>query len=267
FAWGTDMDFAVLNVRERLDNGRGQLPELASRPAVLRTDPTSEPIMAVSVAGESDLWELKELAETVIKRRLEQIDGVAQASVTGGLEREIHVEVDPRRLESLGVTIQEVEAALAAANVSAPGGRILRGRYQYPLRTLGERQAVEQIADVVVRREGQSSGASDDSDASSGQAGEPRLLRVKDVARVEDGFQERESIARYGGRESVGLLLFKEAGSNTVRVTEEVEVVLDQLRTEFPEVEIEVAMSQAGFISDAISNVVSALVFGGILAF
>src|SRR5690606_33448272 len=104
-------------------------------------------------------------------------------------------------------------------------------------------------------------------DASSGQAGEPRLLRVKDVARVEDGFQERESIARYGGRESVGLLLFKEAGSNTVRVTEEVEVVLDQLRTEFPEVEIEVAMSQAGFISDAISDVVSALAFGGILAF
>jgi len=260
FAWGTDMDFAVLNVRERLDNARDQLPELASRPAVLRTDPASEPIMAVSVAGKSDLWELKDLAETVVKRRLEQIDGVAQATVTGGLEREIQVEVDPWKLEAFGVTIQDVEAALAAANVSSPGGRILRGRYQYPLRTLGELQAVEQIGDVVVRRS-ESGGAGADT------AGDARLLRVRDVAVVVDGYRERESITRYGGRESVGLLVFKEAGSNTVRVTEAVVAVLEQLRQEFPELELDVATSQAGFIRSAIWNVVDSLVSGGILAF
>jgi HAE1 family hydrophobic/amphiphilic exporter-1 len=264
FAWGTDMDFAALNVRERLDNGRDALPELASRPAVLRTDPASEPIMALSVAGDADLWELKELAETVIKRRLEQIDGVAQASVTGGLEREIHVDVDPRRLESFGITIQEIETALAAANVSAPGGRVLRGRYQYPLRTLGELQAVEQIGDVVVRREQQA--GEDGGDAGAG-AGAARLLRVRDVAAVDDGFRERESITRYNGKEAVGLLLFKEAGSNTVRVSEEVEAVLGQLREEFPALEIEVAMTQAGFISDAIANVIDSLVSGAVLAF
>ena len=260
FAWGTDMDFAVLNVRERLDNARDQLPELASRPAVLRTDPASEPIMAVSVAGKSDLWELKDLAETVVKRRLEQIDGVAQATVTGGLEREIQVEVDPWKLEAFGVTIQDVEAALAAANVSSPGGRILRGRYQYPLRTLGELEAVEQIGDVVVRRT-QSGGTAANGDADT------RLLRVRDVAVVVDGFRERESITRYGGRESVGLLVFKEAGSNTVRVTEAVVAVLEQLREEFPDLELDVATSQAGFIRDAIRNVVDSLVTGGILAF
>src|SRR5690606_20407146 len=264
FAWGTDMDFAALNVRERLDNGRDALPELASRPAVLRTDPASEPIMALSVAGDADLWELKELAETVIKRRLEQIDGVAQASVTGGLEREIHVDVDPRRLESFGITIQEIETALAAANVSAPGGRVLRGRYQYPLRTLGELQAVEQIGDVVVRREQQA--GEDGGDAGAG-AGAARLLRVRDVAAVDDGFRERESITRYNGKEAVGRLLFKEAGSNTVRVSEEVEAVLGQLREEFPALEIEVAMTQAGFISDAIANVIDSLVSGAVLAF
>lgn len=261
FAWGTDMDFAALNVRERLDNARDALPELASRPAVLRTDPASEPIMAVSVAGKSDLWELKDLAETVIKRRLEQIDGVAQATVTGGIEREIHVDVDPWKLEGFGVTIQDVEAALAAANVSSPGGRILRGRYQYPLRTLGELQAVEQIGDVVVRRTSANGAAGDDA------AQDTRLLRIRDIAVVEDGFRERESITRYGGRESVGLLVFKEAGSNTVRVTEAVVDVLEQLRQEFPEVELDVATSQAGFISDAIRNVVDSLVSGGVLAF
>jgi hydrophobic/amphiphilic exporter-1 (mainly G- bacteria), HAE1 family len=79
FAWGTDMDFAALNVRENLDGLRGTLPERAQRPVVLRTDPRSEPIMAISVAADIDLWDLKELTESVFRRRLEQIDGVAQA--------------------------------------------------------------------------------------------------------------------------------------------------------------------------------------------
>src|SRR5690606_12449915 len=95
FAWGTNMDFAALSVRERLDNQRGMLPYGAS-PVVLRTDPRSEPILSISVSGEGDLLALKELAETVFERRLEQLDGVAHAAVTGGFEREIQVEVDPR---------------------------------------------------------------------------------------------------------------------------------------------------------------------------
>jgi hydrophobic/amphiphilic exporter-1 (mainly G- bacteria), HAE1 family len=98
FSWGTDMDFAVLNVREKLDGLRGLLPEDAERPVVLRTDPRSEPVMALSVSGQESLWSMKELAENVFRRRLEQIDGVAQAAVAGGLEREIHVDVDLARL-------------------------------------------------------------------------------------------------------------------------------------------------------------------------
>jgi len=102
FVWGTDMDFAMLNVRERLDNVREALPESATRPAILRVDPESEPIMALSVSGGEDLWQTKELAETVFRRRLEQLDGVAQAAVTGGLDREIQVEVDPGLLDAYG---------------------------------------------------------------------------------------------------------------------------------------------------------------------
>jgi HAE1 family hydrophobic/amphiphilic exporter-1 len=128
FSWGTDMDFAVLNVREQLDNLLEELPELASRPVVLRTDPNSEPIMALSLAGGTDLAALKELAENVFKRRLEQIDGVAEAALAGGMEREIHVEIDPRLLESYGFTVQDVLEALDAANQSAPGGTILARR-------------------------------------------------------------------------------------------------------------------------------------------
>ncbi|UCD24604.1 MAG: efflux RND transporter permease subunit, partial [Gemmatimonadota bacterium] len=255
FTWGTDMDFAVLNVREQLDNLRGNLPDMASRPAVLRTDPSSEPIMAVSVAGSSDLATLKDLAETVFKRRLEQVDGVAEAALAGGLEREIQVEVDPRLLESYGFTIQNIGDVLDAANQSAPGGRIRRGRYTYALRTLGEFQTVDEIADVPL-------GPSPNDTTGAGN-----LVLLGDVATVEDGFRERESIARYNAHEAVGLLLFKESGANTVRVSDRVEEVLDQLRAEYPDIQLDVAMSQAGFITDAISNVVQALIFGGILAF
>ena len=153
FAWGTDMDFAMLNTRERLDNIRDALPETADRPRILRVDPESEPIMVLSIAGGSDLWETKDLAETVLRRRLEQLDGVAQAAVTGGLDREIQVEVRPQLLEAYGVDMGQIAAALAAANYSAPGGTVLQGRYRYPLRTLGEFQTVEEIRDVVVARQ------------------------------------------------------------------------------------------------------------------
>ncbi|MBW3655083.1 MAG: efflux RND transporter permease subunit, partial [Gemmatimonadetes bacterium] len=255
FAWGTDMDFAALNVRERLDNIRDQLPELAARPVVLRTDPRSEPILALSIAGGRDLPGLKELSESVFKRRLEQIDGVALAQVTGGVEREIHVDVDPRKLESFGLTVQDVAAALKAANAAAPGGTIRRGRYRYALRTLGELQGVDEIAAVPLRRDG----------AGLDSTGARVLLR--DVATVDDGFRERESLARYNGQESVGLMVFKNADANTVRVARQVDETLAQLRREYPDVKLEVAVSQAGFISDALSNVVQEVILGGIMAF
>ncbi|RMH23286.1 MAG: efflux RND transporter permease subunit, partial [Gemmatimonadetes bacterium] len=261
FAWGTDMDFALLNTRERLDGLRGTLPETAERPSILRVDPDAEAVMVLSVSGGADLWETRDIAETVFRRRLEQLDGVAQAQVAGGLDREIHVEVDPLRLQTYGLTLADVATALAQANYSAPGGTVLRGRYRFPLRTLGEFRSVEEIGDVVVARRAQGDTLSED--------GGPvfRLVRVRDLATVEDGFKDRETITRYGGHESVGLLVFKEAGANTVAVSQEVERTLAQLREEYPAFTLDVASTQADFIADSISNVVQALVFGGLLAF
>jgi len=267
FAWGTDMDFAVLNVREQLDNLRDQMPEQATRPVVLRTDPTADPIMAITLAGADNLWALKELGESVLRRRLEQVDGVAQAAVVGGLEREIHVEVDPNKLRSYGVTLDEVSNALAAANRSAPGGTIRRGNFRYTLRTLGEFTDVEEIASVVIPRASSSSGTGAASSSSNQVSASSRAIRIRDIAIVDDGFRDRESISRFDGEAAVGLLLFKEAGANTVRVAERVEVVLDQLRAQYPELQIVVATSQAGFISSAIQNLISQVISGGILAF
>ena len=259
FAWGTDMDFAMLNVRERMDNLRDVIPATATRPRILRVDPESEAIMVLSVSGGSDLWETKELAESVIRRHLDQLDGVAQAAVTGGLDREIQVEVDPERLQAYGLTPHDVSQALARANVSAPGGMIQQGRYRYPLRTLGEFRSVAEIARVVVARKA--------AGRTGSQGGSLRLIRLEDVGSVVDGFAERESIARLNGQEAVGLLLFKEAGANTVLVADAVSEVIVQLRTEYPAVRIDVATSQAGFISAAVNNLAQEVIVGGCLAF
>jgi len=253
------MDFAALGVREKLDNLRDALPVRASRPVVLRTDPRSEPILTLSLSG-GELRGLKELADAGVKRRLEQIDGVALAAVVGGPEREIQVEVDAARMEAQGLSIADVSRALAAANVSAPSGSVLRGRSRYALRTLGEFERVEEIAEVVVRR----------------AAGGAAEVRLKDVATLTDGEKERASVARYTGAgedgamrggEAVGLLVFKSAGANTVSVAKRVDAVVAELKTEFPQARLVVASSQAGFIADALDNVTQEVVFGGLLAF
>jgi len=249
FHWGTDMEFAMLHVRERLDNLTDRLPESAERPVILTADPTNEPVMSLAVTG-APLADLRDLAEAVFKRRLEQLDGVALAAITGDPEREIQVEVNPNLLASHGVAMADVTRALDAANYSAPGGSVRRGRFRFSLRTLGEFRGVDDLHDVVIARP--ENGGS---------------VRLRDVARVFEGEAERETIARFNGAPAIGLLVYKESSSNTVRVAADVEGVLAQLRAEFPEVTIEIASSQATFISDAIANVVTALALGGFLAF
>ena len=271
FSWGTNMDFATLNVRERLDNIREELPETAERPTILRVDPQAEPILTISLTGGGNLLANKEIAEDVFRRRLEQLDGVAQASVTGGLDREIQVDVFPDLLEANGITLAEVSNALGQANYSARGGTILRGRYRYPLRTLGEFQTVEEINNVVVGRQELGGRRAPPAGAGAGETEEEnagfRLVRLRDVARVVDGYAEREEIARYNGSESVGILVFKESGANTVAVSEDVQETLALLKEQYPEFTAEIASNQATFIDESISNVVQALILGGLLAF
>jgi HAE1 family hydrophobic/amphiphilic exporter-1 len=249
FGWGTDMEFATLNTRERLDNLRETLPTTSERPVILRSDPQSDPVMNIAISG-ADLRELRQLAEAVFKRRLEQLDGIALAAVTGGPEREILVEVNPDRLAVHDVTLDEIAEALDAANYNAPGGAIRRGRFRYSLRTLGQFSALEQFAHVVVAR------------PPGGN-----VVQLSDVATVRDTIAELETIARYNGEPAIGLQIYKESGSNTVRVADSVRRTLDQLRAEYPRVEMELASSQATFVRNAISNVVQALLLGGLLAF
>jgi HAE1 family hydrophobic/amphiphilic exporter-1 len=254
FPWGTDMEFAQLHVRERLDQVAMGLQMAAERPTILRVDPGAEPILVASATpsprGGATLADIQTLAATVFRRRLEQLDGVARAAVVGIDEREMLVEVDPARLESHGLSIDDVARALDQASASAPGGTIRRGRYRYAVRALGELAGRTEVAAVVV---GHGTGGG--------------TILVSNVATVRDTIAERESAAYFDGRPSVGLLLFKESGSNTVAAAERAVETLEDLETHHRGVELDVVTNQATFVTAAIQNVVAALVLGGLLAF
>jgi HAE1 family hydrophobic/amphiphilic exporter-1 len=269
FAWGTRMDLAMLNVREAVDNARATLPQSATL-NILRSDPTADPVMSLSVSGYKDMRGLRELAESVIKRRLEQQDGVAQAEVTGGLSREIQVKIDPALLQVFGITLNEVANALDQANASSTGGRVRRGLYSFGMRTLGEFRSIEELGEVAVRK-----GISN-TPPPPGQTrpGVGQNVYLREIATITDGFRDRESIARYNGEDAVGLLVFKEAGSNTVLVSETVRQTIASLESEYDDprtpgrdLRIDVATDQAEFISAALSNVKNQVLVGGLLAF
>lgn len=250
FPWGVDLDIAALHVREAVDGVIEQLPETAERPTVLRWDPGSEPVMGVAVAGPATLAGLRELVEAVLVSRLEQVEGIAGAQVTGGAEREILVKLDADRLELFGITVSAVRSALEQANSSAASGNVLRGDFAYAVRVIGEFLEVEDIASVPV-----------------GQTVQGAQLTIGDLGTVTDGARDRRAGALLNGSPAVGVLLYKESGVNTVLAVERANQALDELRDQYPTLTIALAFENASFISEAIDSMVQNIILGGLLAF
>ncbi len=247
FAWGTDMAGTVLTVRERLDNARARLPETAERPTLLTSDPGQRPIAVLGVSGPQDLRVTARLAEQVLARRLEQLDGVASVAVTGAPEEEIRVELDPARLRALGLTPTDVVTAVQAANASAPGGTIRRGQFRFSVRALTELRTIEDFAAIPVRR---SVGPS---------------VRLEDVGTVALAIADPRTLTRLDGSPGIGMVAYKDAGANTVAVTRQMEDAVAQLGAEFPELRIQVIAAQARFVNDALANLTQEIVLGGAL--
>ncbi len=251
FSWGTNIDFASLDVRERLDQVR--LPVEAARPVLLRYDPSLDPILRMGLAGDgSDLIALRLLAEEDLKRKLERLEGVAAVVVSGGLEEEIQVEIDERRLTSLGLTMNQVMNRLAQENVNLTGGRLRDGQTDYLVRTINELLRPEQMREIVIDR---SRGA---------------IVRLEDIARVYQGAREREVITRIDGRESVEIAVYKEGGTNTVTVAAAVLDRVAELEQDLeaidPQLELSVLADQSRYIRDSVSAVIETALIGGSLA-
>jgi HAE1 family hydrophobic/amphiphilic exporter-1 len=196
------MDMAALDVRERLD--LIVLPDDAQRPVLLRYDPSLDPIMRLGLTGDEDLIRLRLIGEQEVKRLLERVEGVAAVLVSGGLEEEIHVELDERRIANLGLSVSQVVARLAAENVNLTGGRLQDGQTEFLVRTINEFERPADMRHIVI-------------DSTR------RDIRLEDVARISRGHKEREVISRIDGREAVEIAIYKEGGTNTVTVAQAVQ--------------------------------------------
>lgn len=258
FRWGSDMDLGFIEARSSLD--RAGLPQAAGRPTILRFDPSSAPVMTLIVTGDRTehpqstrdyhqaLMELKEVAQSVVKRRLEQIDGVAYVQVAGGLDREIQVRLDVEQCRRYNIGFAAVEQSLAQFNVTHSGGIIRDGVAQFPLRIQAEFTSLAQIGQIPVRQE-------------------PKQIRLEEVARIEQGYAERSGYTRLNGHEVITLYLFKEAGANTVETAKKVYGDLYQFSLDYPDFTVRPVFDQAEFIQASIDSVIEALYLGGLFAF
>lgn len=251
YEWGTDMEFSALHLREALDRVafRNDYPDNAERPLILRWDPSARPVSIMVLEGEKPLREMTEFATEVVKPALEQIQGISQAEVVGGLDREIRIEPDPEKLRVYNITMDQIAQALQRANVSFPGGRVRQGPLHLSLRIIGEFETLQEIGETAITREG---------------AGP---LRISDVARVVDGVKDPEGATLLHSGEVVSLLLYKEVGANTIRVAEEVDTVVELLKGQYQDFACEFVYRDAEFIEASFSGLVQSLVFGACLAF
>lgn len=247
FLWQTNMDFASLDVREKLD--LITLPDDAEAPVLLRFDPSLDPIMRIGFFGKDNLIELRRVADKTIKKELESIDGVAAVKINGGLEEEIQVEIDEGRLTSLGIPITTVGQRLLEDNINLAGGSLEQDQSEYLVRTLNEFQNVDEIRKTIVHSHN------------------GRKVILEDIANVYRGHKERDIITRINGEESVEIAIYKEGDANTVTVANTVSKRLNTLRRTLPEgSELKTVFDQSTFIRNSIADLRNTAIIGGLLA-
>jgi len=247
FSWKTHMQYAALDVRDKID--LIQLPRETKPPVILRYDPSLDPVMRIGISGSDNLVRLRNLADYTVKKELESLDGVASAKVLGGLEEEIQVEIDERRLASYGIPISLVATRLAEDNVNQSGGRLRDKGSEFLLRTENEFQSVDDIANTIVREE------------------DGRRVVLADLGSVTRGHVERDVITRLNGEEVVEVAIYKEGDANAVAVADAVKRRLLAVGKQLPDdVKIETLFDQSRFIKSAIDGVKSNALQGALLA-
>ncbi|MBN1897746.1 MAG: efflux RND transporter permease subunit [Spirochaetes bacterium] len=252
FNWGKNMDFAAMEVREKVDLIKGTLPQDVKKSIVLKYNPSDRPVLSLSVNSSFyNKVALREFVNKEIKPSLERIDGVASANITGGLVREIQVHLDMGRLYANNLSIPEVIDAINLANYNYPAGNLKKDKKEYIIRVMGEFENIDQIKELIV---------------GTGQKGQPVYLR--NVADIIDSFKEKTSASHFNGREDINLSLQKEALKNTVDVCAGIKDRIHELNQKFEgKVQLNIIYSQADYIKSSISNLITAAVLGGIIAF
>ncbi len=251
FEWQTPMDITSLEVREKID--LITLPLDVEKPLILKFNPSLDPIIRLGLQSNDNsvaaLTKLRTFAEYDIKRQLESLLGVASVKLGGGLEQEYQVIIDQHKLAQLNLTSQQIINRINAENINISAGKLIDGNTQYLVRTLNQFTNINQIGELVVYREND------------------KIIYLNDIAKVVDGFKERTDITRINAGEAVELAIYKEGDANTVQVAKLINDKLASMtKNTANNYKLTVVYDQSTFISNAISEVKSAAIIGGLLA-
>lgn len=289
FRWDTDMDFAALDMREKVDMVKRYLPGDIGTPSVIKFDPSMLPIMEVGMGSDQmELGALRDLAESVIVPRLERIPGVASVSVRGGSVQEYRVAVDQSRLEKYGIPLSQATSALRAASLNLSGGYIVDGGAEYLVRVLGKIERAEDLGSVVIgvqtKVETVPAPAASPAPAlppgfTPGAGGLPEgtsslpttrvttiPVYLTDVAAISLVFREQTSLSRLNRQPNVSLTLQKQSDANTVAVANLVKAELDQLINEYPAISLLPTLDQSRIITKSLDIVATSALMGAGLA-
>ena len=254
FVLERDIEGAAQDIREKVAAAINRLPRDTLPPVITKQDPQSDPILTLLVSGPMSRRELTEVADKQVRRAIQTVDGVGSVDINGGQERQIRVLLDAQKLTSHNFTVLDVRNALQRENIEAPGGRMITGPQQLGLRTLGRVNTADQFGDIVVGTRG---GA---------------LVRVRDVAQVEDGAQELLTWSalfrgRSPGQDVIAVDVRRQSGVNTVQVANNVKTKIEDLRTQMPPgVQLLVIHDISDFIKASVDSLLEHLILGSILA-
>jgi HAE1 family hydrophobic/amphiphilic exporter-1 len=248
FTWGTDLDAAANDMRDRLDRVMQRLPEEADRPTLRKFDLASFPILSLGASSRLDPVQTRQIIENQVKYRLERVPGVAAVDIRGGFEREIHVNLDPAKINALAIPLDQIISYIREGNVNIPAGTIEKGNFEVTIRTPGEYTDLKQLEDTVIAiRQGVA-------------------IALREIATVEDSWLKITRIVRVNGEPGISLSVNKQSGKNTVEVARGVLEELQRINNDIPQIKIIPTMDTSDYIQRSIKNVGSSAIYGGILA-
>ncbi len=248
FTWGTDLEAATSDVRDRLDRTFPQLPDDVERPVLRKFDSAAMPVMMLAFSSEMPLIHAREYVEDTLSYRFERLPGVASVTVVGGPAREVHVDISLERIRSLGLSLDNLRSLLLQHNVNLPGGTLREGNLNVRLRIPGSFSSIEEIRNTVLFYR------------------EDAPVRLGAIAEVSEATEKRERLNRVDCREAVQLMIYKQSGGNTLAVAEAVHREMERINLDIPQGKLVILFDTSDYIRDSLRNLATAALGGGILA-
>jgi HAE1 family hydrophobic/amphiphilic exporter-1 len=249
FKYGTDMNFATLQMREKVDLIKRSFPAEVGAPMIMKIDLTMMPVLYLTISEQDgDLAKLQTLAEDKIKPRLERVKGAASVSVSGGYQNRIEIKTHQEQLTGYGLSLDTLAKIIGAENLNTPGGEVQKGNQDLTIRTTGEFQSVDEIKELLIPLPG------------GGQ------VRLEDIADVSLTHEDLSAITRINGKQSITITIQKQSGTNTVKVCSDLKAAIQELKKDYPQLAFDPVLDQSIYINQSISTVANEALLGGLLA-